>query len=288
MLPQMASFSRGLPPQWHLLILRQTQQASCKCTPPSPLQTNRFFTTSLRLLKKFKTKTKTNTKTTPSPTTPSSTTKPLLSKPRFDGLSWWVPQAYGVICVAMAAMATYFILGTNRIIKTISAVSSTSSSLTKSSARPSGQGPLYIEVTTQRMFPFMKPKKKLYMPHEVELPFRMGSLFEHNKRLGKTETLSVAEQVKQQRAEIEAKKKEREYTMNHLLTAPFRDAKKVFKGAWPGIVRSFSREGFTKISIGGEIFKLDTSGGWALDDGRAMDRLLPIRPYSVDNTTKLL
>ncbi|CAP68993.1 uncharacterized protein PODANS_7_9510 [Podospora anserina S mat+] len=338
----MASFSRGLPAQWHFFTLRQTQLSSCKCTPP-PLQT-RFFTTSLRLLKKAP-KPKVPTPPAPRPSllvkptqsVPKPSISPLLAstrapassyaniiaqKPRTllyespshlwfrtgcfasgmfcisysvyhywtiqlhppEGLAWWIPHAYGVICLAMAAMATYFIMGTGRIIKTITAVSSSSSSLVKAAAKPSGQGPLYIEVTTQRMFPFLKPKKKLYMPHEIELPFRMSSMFEYNKRIGVAveEPLSVAEQVRRQRAAIEAAKKEREYTMNHLLTAPFRDAKKAFKGVWPGIVRSFSREGFTKIVVGGVTYKLDTTGGWALDDGRAMDRLLPIRPNSVN------
>ncbi|KAK4202720.1 hypothetical protein QBC40DRAFT_276004 [Triangularia verruculosa] len=322
----MASFSRGLVPQWHLLILRQTQQPFCK--------QSRFFTTSLRLLKKSpKTKTLLTPTTIKPPsispllsstrTPPSSYANLIAQKPRTllyespshlwfrigcfasgtfcvsysvyhywtiqlyppEGLSWWIPHAYGVICLAMAAMATYFIMGTGRIIKTISAVSRSSSSLAKAASTPSGQGPLYIEVTTQRMFPFLKPKKQLFMPSEVELPFRMTGMFEYNRRLGVVaeEPLSVAEQVKKQRAEIEAAKKEREYTMNHLMTAPFRDVKKVFKGVWPGIRRSFSREGFTKITIGRQTYKLDTTGGWALDDGRAMDRLLPIRPYSVDN-----
>ncbi|KAK0669623.1 hypothetical protein QBC41DRAFT_364561 [Cercophora samala] len=347
----MASFSRGLPAQWHLFTLRQTQLSSCKCTSP-PLQT-RFFTTSLRLLKKSP-KPKTPTPPAPKPrvynrppvslpvkqpaptpakpsispllastrTVPSSYANLIAQKPRTllyespshlwfrigcfssgifcvsysvyhywtiqlhppEGLAWWIPHAYGVICLAMAAMATYFVMGTGRIIKTISAVSSSSSTLVKAAAKPSGQGPLYIEVTTQRMFPFLKPKKKLYMPNEVELPFRMASMFEYNKKIGvpMEEPLSMAEQVRKQRAAIEAAKKEREYTMNHLLTAPFRDAKKAFKGVWPGIVRSFSREGFTKINIGGQTYKLDTMGGWALDGGRAMDRLLPIRPNSVN------
>ncbi|KAK4186528.1 hypothetical protein QBC35DRAFT_500923 [Podospora australis] len=195
-------------------------------------------------------------------------------------LYWWIPHAFGVICVFMAGMGMYFVLGTGRIVRSITAVPA--ASIAKL-AKSSGASPIYIEVTSQRMAPFLPPKKKLYLPDEVQLPFRMLGIFGTAGGINepRKERLSLVEQVRAARKEIEDKKKEREYTMNHLMTAPFRDAKKAFGGMWSGIKRSFSREGFAKIKLGEQEFKLDVMGGWALDDGRAMDRLLAVRPNAL-------
>jgi hypothetical protein len=136
------------------------------------------------------------------------------------------------------------------------------------------------------MAPFMPPKKHLLLPEEVQLPFRMYTLFAgarggHPELLGPQKAVSLAESVRAERAARDAKIAARKYTMDHIMTAPFRDAGKAFGGAWRGIKRSFNREGFAKIQLGKQEYKLDVTGGWALEDGRAMDRLLLVRPNAM-------
>ncbi|KAK3990562.1 hypothetical protein QBC44DRAFT_324859 [Cladorrhinum sp. PSN332] len=196
-------------------------------------------------------------------------------------LSWWVPTAYGAICVAMSAMGAYFVMGTGRIVRSIEVIPSGSAKIAKqlTNAKPSGQAPLYIEIKSQRMAPFLPAKKTMVSLEEVQLPFRMQMVFDP-KFMNRPK--SLAEMVREERAEIERKKAEREYTMNNLLTAPFRDMGKAISYAFSGIRRSFNREGFANINVGKKTFKLDVTGGWALDNGRAMDRLLPIRPNAID------
>jgi hypothetical protein len=197
-----------------------------------------------------------------------------------EGLMWWIPHAFGVILVFMAGMGAYFVTGTSRIVRSIEAVpaSALAAAAVKQIAGGAGSSPVYIQVTTRRMAPFMPPKKHLLRPEEVLLPFRMYSVF--GGEMGQ-KTMSMAERVRLERAAREAKIAERKYTMDHLLTAPFRDARKAFSGAWEGIVRSFNRGGFVKIQLGKQDYKLDVTGGWALDSGRAMDRLLPVRPNTM-------
>jgi hypothetical protein len=39
-----------------------------------------------------------------------------------------------------------------------------------------------------------------------------------------------------------------------------------------------TREGFLKLRVKGRIYKLDISSGWALDKGKAIDRLATLKP----------
>ncbi|KAK4106773.1 hypothetical protein N658DRAFT_491399 [Parathielavia hyrcaniae] len=217
-----------------------------------------------------------------------------------EGLMWWIPHAFGAILVFMAGMGAYFVMGAGRIVRSIEAVPAAAVAASKriATAGASHTPPIYIEVATRRFVPFMPPKKTLLLPDEVLLPFRMYSVFagsgsaaaaaaaaataaqaSHENLAHKP--MSLAERVRVERASREARIAERKYTMDHLLTAPFRDAGKAFGTAWRGIRRSFNREGFARIQLGKQEFKLDVTGGWALDDGRAMDRLLPVRPNAM-------
>ncbi|KAL1843396.1 hypothetical protein VTJ49DRAFT_1746 [Mycothermus thermophilus] len=205
-----------------------------------------------------------------------------------EGLSWWIPHAFSVILVFMAGMGGYFALGAGRIVRSIEAVPA--AAVAKQIASKVGTSatspppPIYIEVATRRVVPFMPPKKTLLAPSEVQLPFRMHSLFSGANAPGAqqaTKHMTLAERVRAERAEREAREARRKYTMDHLLTAPFRDAARVFGAAWTGVKRSFHREGFARIRLGKREYKLDVMGGWALDDGRAMDRLLAVRPNAL-------
>ncbi|KAK0646158.1 hypothetical protein B0T16DRAFT_390642 [Cercophora newfieldiana] len=344
----MASFSRGLGPQFLLLV---RQQGACKCasTPQpathilfrlsrSPFQ-SQSHTRFLQACAKIPVKGATIRKTSPkngAPLLPSAASTPLSSRiisyasqlalknrvtlyeapshfwfrlssmtaaffcityttyhywsiylnPPPD-LDWWVPHAYGVICVFMASIGVYFALGTSRIVRSIDAVSvasllaSNKGKLPKALARKAGSGaqsPIVIEVSTQRMVPFVPNKKILLWPDQVLLPFRMADAVAARSLNGAPKPpMSLKAQLEAARAEQEAKAAARKYNMEHIMTAPFRDAKKGFKAVWEGMARAFNREGFAKITLDNLNYKLDVSGGWAMDEGRAMDRILPIK-----------
>ena len=144
--------------------------------------------------------------------------------------------------------------------------------------------PIYIEVSYSRAIPFLANKKEYFHPSEVEMPFRMQTLCERlntltaQKNMGNKGPVSRTAQMMAAKNQQAAREKERKERMSHLLTLPFRDAAKVFRGAYEGLRRSFYREGFAKVYLRGVEYKLDMTSGWALDDGRAMDRLLTVKP----------
>ncbi|KAA8629586.1 hypothetical protein SMACR_00138 [Sordaria macrospora] len=231
-----------------------------------------------------------------------------------DDLPTWVPYAYGVICAMTIGMGGYFFMGMRRIVRHMEAVPASqvashlitgagggaASGATKKSASSKGWAelltikpkavpvtsptPIYIEVAYSRAIPFLPNKKEYYHPSEVEMPFRMQLLCEKlnsltaqkvvAKNLPATKTGQMIAASKQK----VAREKERKERMQHLLTLPFRDAAKVFRGAYEGLRRSFYREGFAKVYLRGVEYKLDMTSGWALDDGRAIDRLVHVKP----------
>lgn len=206
-----------------------------------------------------------------------------------EGLYWWIPHAFGVILVFMAGMGAFFIMGAGRIVRSIEAVPvSAVANKVLAAKAAEAQSPILVEVATRRIAPFLPAKKTLLLPEEVQLPFRMFGIFgagaggyagQDAGPAGRP--VSFAERVRAERAEREARIAARKHTMDHLMTAPFRDAAKAFGTAFGGIKRAFNREGFAKIKLGKQTYKLDVTGGWALDNGRAMDRLLRVRPNAL-------
>ena len=47
--------------------------------------------------------------------------------------------------------------------------------------------------------------------------------------------------------------------------------------AFRGWRRGLTREGFAPLWVGKEKYKIDVLGGWALDDGKVLDRLVTYR-----------
>ena len=80
----------------------------------------------------------------------------------------------------------------------------------------------------------------------------------------------------QRREAHEAELRQREHDRAHILTQPFRDFRRLVKRVSRALVRVWSREGFVKVKVDGRggLWKLDREGGWLLDDGRGLDRLV--------------
>lgn len=211
------------------------------------------------------------------------------------GLAWWVPHGYAVICGFMATIGFYWMRWPSRIVRAISAVPggggkakadaegrSSGGGGSSAGGRPGPQPQsLQLEVATRRWLPLLPPSKTRYRLEEVHVPVRVASLVHAAASGGKAagvERLSQREQVLQARAEEERKAKARQYELDHIMTAPFRHFARGMKTALGGMARALTRDGFAKIRLGKAELKLDVKGGWFLDEGKALDRLIHTRP----------
>lgn len=174
----------------------------------------------------------------------------------------------------MGLMAGYFILGPASLVKSITALPK-NVVMTLGTAAKGGSVPeLQLEVELRKMFPVpFFPARKIYVkPQEIVLPMSLSPPV----RSSTSEHLSASERrVRRLEAKAE-KERELEYERNHLLTAPFRHASKAFFSLFVNTKRALMRDGFAKVKIKGKNYKLDVTGGWALDSGRAMDRLVRV------------
>jgi len=81
-------------------------------------------------------------------------------------------------------------------------------------------------------------------------------------------------------AEIrEYQQKMRDIERTHLLTSPFRKMSYLTWRMFGNLRRVWTREGFVYVQVKGRngTWKIDRVGGWALDDGRGLDRLVKHR-----------
>ncbi|OHF02711.1 hypothetical protein CORC01_02107 [Colletotrichum orchidophilum] len=197
-----------------------------------------------------------------------------------EDIAFWVPHAFAVICVAMAGFGSYFLYNSLNIVKLIRAVPT--ASLLKPAAGKNGKAaaaavlplgvtsakthPIVLEITCKRMMPGT-PKKLLVAPEQVSIPGRI-----YSPLIAPTPAM---ERAAARQRQVQAKA-DWEYDKGHLMTTPFRHASKGFKAAWYGVRRAVTKEGFMKMEVGKNKLKLDVATGWALDDGRALDRLVKI------------
>lgn len=208
------------------------------------------------------------------------------------GLAQWIPVAFGGVAVIMSAVGTWLIFGTARCIRTITALpkraDQISMALNRNTSKAGAQSKaivpaveggaepeLEIEVVLRKMFPIpFFPARVLYIkPGEINLSAQLSPPARRNFTI---------EELRQTRLEEQARlEKEKEFARNHIMTMPLRlmsravsqamfEAFRAFRKAW-------TRDGLVKVMIKGQPYKLDVSGGWILDGGRAIDRLSKIK-----------
>ena len=189
-------------------------------------------------------------------------------------LASWVPIAFGVVCIGMSAMGTWLMLSPSHLIRSITAVPK---SVTKVAAggKPiprTGQPDLELQIELRRMIPlpFLKPRKLYIKPEDIVI---RSSLVRPPAR-----KLTPEETYKLMLHEKEEKKKALEYEQTHIMSAPFRHMSKFLFNLFKAIARAWTREGFAKLRANGQTYKLDVTGGWALDGGKALDRLVTLKP----------
>lgn len=174
----------------------------------------------------------------------------------------------------MAAAGGYFLLGPAWIVKSITAMPH--SALKAVGAVTKGAVPeeLKIEIALRKMFPIpFMPARKLYLkPEEIQLEYQ----------LARVDVKPTAQELRAIKiAEAEEARKALEYEQTHLMSkGPRMIGRIISRGAFDifrAIRRTWTQEGFTNIRVKGYKYKLDVSGGWALDGGRALDRLVTIK-----------
>ncbi|TVY89900.1 hypothetical protein LAWI1_G006172 [Lachnellula willkommii] len=186
-----------------------------------------------------------------------------------EGLSTWTRYAFAVGSVFMGGFAGYLVLGPSMMIKSISAIPR---NVTRTLGTPAAGGSipeLQLEVELRRMVPFLATKKVYIKPQELVLPVPLGPT--------PAQRLTPAE-IKRMNAEKKLRRQQDlEYQRSHLMTLPFRQMSRGFFSLFQNTRRAFMREGFLKVQVKQRTCKLDITGGWALDDGKALDRLVGVK-----------
>ncbi|CAK7237048.1 hypothetical protein SEUCBS140593_009826 [Sporothrix eucalyptigena] len=226
-----------------------------------------------------------------------------------EGLLWWVPHLFAVICGVMIAGGTYFLMGGFGIVRVIQAIPSarieaiSGKAAAATAARAvkdaglAAAPPVFLEIEIGRVLPILPARKRYVLPENLVVPFRFASYglsgdmapvagvagagavgaAASGAASGNSVPVTGYERVKAHEAEQKRLAENREYEMNHLMTAPFRHAGQGAQSAWSQIQRAFSREGFVSVLVNGDRQKLDVTGGWALENGRALDRLITLK-----------
>ena len=176
------------------------------------------------------------------------------------GISAWVPLAFGGVCFGMACLGTWLLLGPSRLIRSLTAIPT--SAISHGSAT---NVPLSIRIEVRRALPLpgLPPRVFTAAPADLALSRRI------HEPPAQAEVLHPAEARK--RAE-----QQREFERSRILSVPFRHLSYAIWSGLQGLSRVWTREGFAKVRINGRsgVWKVDRAGGWALDGGRAVDRLV--------------
>ncbi|KAI7782953.1 hypothetical protein LA080_012679 [Diaporthe eres] len=199
-----------------------------------------------------------------------------------EGLAWWVPHAFVPILLTMGYFSGHFALSTTNIVSSITAVPRgllPRSYLTGGVAKKSKQeerslvalnaSPVALEVAVTPLVPLLPPKKVVVAPEEVVLPFKMQST-----PVGKGGVAGAT--APRCGGDVMDK-----------IAAPFEALGRAVKGPFSGIARGLTREGFAKIQVKGNKYKVDVLGGKALDEGKILDHLVAYRPDRISSGSKL-
>ncbi|KAI0486655.1 hypothetical protein F4859DRAFT_510442 [Xylaria cf. heliscus] len=181
------------------------------------------------------------------------------------GISSWVPVGFGVVSFLFAALGTTFSMRPSSVIRSIQLLPKTASQ-----APGPGPQPVLLEIAVRRISLIPLPLKRIRVePDKVVLLNR----YQHRPVF-----LSKEEMAAKKLEDAKRRKAEREYELDHLMTAPFRDAGRASSTLLDNIRRGLTNEGFMPVFINGVRYKLDIEGGYALENGHVLDRLVTIQP----------
>ncbi|KAI1752943.1 hypothetical protein F4782DRAFT_530058 [Xylaria castorea] len=182
------------------------------------------------------------------------------------GISSWVPVGFGVVSFVFAALGTVFAMRPSSIIRSIQLLPN--AALQHAPGSPPQR--ILLEVAARRNIPLPLPVKRIRVgPENVVLVNRL-----QHRPVVLTRDQMAAKKLE----DAKRRKAEREYELDHLMTAPFRDAGRASSTLFGNIRRGLTGEGFAPVFVNGVRYKLDIEGGYALENGQVLDRLVKIQP----------
>ncbi|KAL8999470.1 MAG: hypothetical protein Q9169_001675 [Polycauliona sp. 2 TL-2023] len=169
----------------------------------------------------------------------------------------YLKTGYYITSAMAGGMAMFFIIKPFRIIQTIQAVPVT---------LKHNQRSLVFRIESSRMFPGIKPKTVSIPVNDIRIS---RPLFQERSSVGSSS------------ADLEARRIEawRKLRQGNYFLLPFRQLGFHLSKGFRGMTEAFTKNPFIYLRVKGFTgsWKLDKESGWALEDGRALDRILKSR-----------
>ncbi|KAJ1335308.1 hypothetical protein MN608_02044 [Microdochium nivale] len=197
-----------------------------------------------------------------------------------EGVPSLVAYPFGFVSLVMAVLGARFAMTPSGIVRSIKVLPSSSSSASgpapaarlkggATAGAPTTSARPQIEVMVRRTTPIpgLPLQRIVCEPHEIVMKARM-----YNRP-----TPSASRSREEEAADEAARKQaELEYERAHVMTAPFRHAWWAARTVFLTIRQGITGEGFAPVEVKGVKYKLDITDGYALDEGRALDRIVQI------------
>lgn len=184
----------------------------------------------------------------------------------------WIQYGMFGVCALMGAFGTFLFLGPARVVLSLRAVPAV---VAEAAAGGNPASPVALEARVRRVLPFLPPRRIVAPPAAVVLPHRLAELLATGRLTDAQRTMAARNEAARRAAHeggIGAAAAGKD-----AFAAPIRKlGRSVGATFWTGVRRAFTREGFAKVGIDGKAYKMDVLGGWALEEGRAVDRLVRI------------
>jgi len=179
--------------------------------------------------------------------------------PRSTGLWWAIPVSIGGVSLLTAALGVRVGMSARRLVKSVTAIPTTKEN-----------GGVLLRLEARTLLPIFGRGQV------VDVPLMNARL---SRKIAPEQDRKPAHATMQgfavRREEEQRRKKEREYELNHLWSAPFRHFASASGRVVSSLQRMVWREGFVQIIVdGGQVWRVDAKSGWALDGGVALDRLI--------------
>ncbi|RKF74768.1 hypothetical protein GcM1_237005 [Golovinomyces cichoracearum] len=180
----------------------------------------------------------------------------------------WIPYAFTGVSLATILFGIRFLRNPVRIVQNMTGRPKISND------KPT----LEIEIELKRMLPipFLQPKVISVAPNEIFVPTYFVRPLSSPLSKSELRAQKIEENLRRQ-AELE-------YERSHIMSAGIRHLWRaigmVFTSIFRATQRAFTQDNFLEMRIRGKIYKLDLDGGWALDKGKAIDRLVTVEPHS--------
>ncbi|KAH7037990.1 uncharacterized protein B0I36DRAFT_359602 [Microdochium trichocladiopsis] len=200
-----------------------------------------------------------------------------------QGVPEWVAFPFGFVSVMMAVLGARFAMTPAGVVRSIKVLPASSASAAVSSGKvmPKSMPPTIttttaaaarpqLEVLVRRTTPIpgLPLRRIVCEPHEIVMKARM-----YNRPSAppsrEEQALAAAEEAARKKAELE-------YEKTHIMTAPFRHGWWAIKTFFASIRQGLTGEGFAPVEVKGVKYKLDITDGYALEEGRALDRIVQI------------